>query len=49
METDIETKYCQSCGMPLDIEKQEKQEKPEPEKSQRQARQPERKGKGIRM
>ena len=20
METDIETKYCQSCGMPLDIE-----------------------------
>ncbi|GAA5539016.1 hypothetical protein [Bacteroides uniformis] len=45
METDIETKYCQSCGMPLDIE----QEKPEPEKSQRQARQPERKGKGIRM
>ena len=46
METDIETKYCQSCGMPLDIEKQEK---PEPEKSQRQARQPERKGKGIRL
>ena len=20
MKTDIETKYCQSCGMPLDIE-----------------------------